>query len=448
MQKAMEVGSAVETPAAPMVEIVHGDYRCHPCVAICNNRQMLEAHLAGKKHVAKIALCGEAAFLPPTDLPDLPPRESETLTPAGRKRKNASAQGSFRCDICEIDFPSAFPFESHMQGKKHANKAQKKELGDTPTTLSCSICAVSTTCKDAYDMHVNGKKHAAKVASLEKNGEGGEKASDKESFHCEFCDVTVNNKDIFESHRNGKRHAEKVRKIAEGDSGVASQSFACELCQITVTSQTLLDAHLAGKKHMKKLGGGGGAESAVVGGGGATNGATNGAKPAKPAPETITCEVCKVTVNCQQLMDLHLKGKKHLKAIGEKDMPKKENLGEKDMPKKENLGDCSCNICGIQVTSPQLMESHLHGKAHAKKLKKVNEENASMMASSLIQTIREQTKEGDAKMEDLTSEKPLTERQPVAPLEQPQSIPTVAAVAAMPAAPASPARAPRSRRAN
>ena len=80
------------------------------------------------------------------------------------------------------------------QGKKHANKAQKKELGDTPTTLSCSICAVSTTCKDAYDMHVNGKKHAAKVASLEKNGEGGEKASDKESFHCEFCDVTVNNK--------------------------------------------------------------------------------------------------------------------------------------------------------------------------------------------------------------------------------------------------------------
>ena len=72
------------------------------------------------------------------------------------------------------------------------NKAQKKELGDTPTTLSCSICDVSTTCKDAYDMHVNGKKHAAKVEKLEKNGDGG--TADKESFHCEFCDVTVNNK--------------------------------------------------------------------------------------------------------------------------------------------------------------------------------------------------------------------------------------------------------------
>ena len=106
------MATTVSQPA-PMVEIINNDYRCLPCVAICNTRQMLESHLSGKKHVAKIALCGGADnFKPIADLPDLP---TENLTPAGKKRKNISAQGNFRCDLCEIDFPSAFPFESHMQ---------------------------------------------------------------------------------------------------------------------------------------------------------------------------------------------------------------------------------------------------------------------------------------------------------------------------------------------
>ena len=106
------VPTAVSQPA-PMIEIIHGAYRCLPCVAICNTRQMLDNHLVGKKHVAKIALCGgEVNFQSIADLPEL---QTENLTPAGKKRKNASAQGHFRCELCEIDFPSAFPFESHMQ---------------------------------------------------------------------------------------------------------------------------------------------------------------------------------------------------------------------------------------------------------------------------------------------------------------------------------------------
>ena len=63
------------------------------------------------------------------------------------------------------------------------NKVQKRELGDTPTTVSCEICSISTPDKNAYENHVNGKKHLAKVAKIEK-GEAG-------TFNCEFCNITV-----------------------------------------------------------------------------------------------------------------------------------------------------------------------------------------------------------------------------------------------------------------
>lgn len=510
----MEVAPAASAPA-PMVEVVNNDYRCLPCVAVCNTRQMLEAHLSGKKHVAKIALAGgPASFKPITDLPDLPPTES--LTPAGRKRKNLSAQGSFRCDTCEIDFPSAFPFESHMQGKKHMNKIQKKEVGDTPSTLSCALCSINAPSKDAYDLHVNGKKHLAKVAKLDQGGAaaaaGGAAPADSafqcedcnisttnaealelhkqgkkhlaklnrgtaESFHCEFCDVTVTNKDIFETHRNGKKHAEKVRKIAEGAAGGAAAEKTCDVCQITVqsqdmmekhmagkkhqkkvsgddsgdkpnghkpsgdkpkaepiacdacgisvTSQALMDAHLIGKKHLKKVGGGDGGDGAPA--------------AAKPPPGTFTCDVCSVSVTCQQLLDMHMQGKKHLKATGAAPAaPAGQPTASPSPKKKYDPAELTCNICCIQMNSPQMMATHLAGKSHGKKMLAANEENASALATSLIQSVREQSG-GDVNMADAADVKTLNGKPkgPAGVKEEARAIP-----------PSSPGRAPRSRRAN
>ena len=52
------------------------------------------------------------------------------------------------------------------------------------------------------------------------------------------------------------------------------------------------------------------------------------------------------------------------------------------------------------------MASHLAGKSHGKKMVAVNQENASALATSLIQSVRSET-EGDALMTDAEGVKPL-----------------------------------------
>jgi len=432
----MEVSLAqpASTAGAPavMVEIVNGEYRCHPCVAVCNNRQMLEAHVAGKKHTAKIALCGGAsAFQPATDLPDLPPRESQTLTPAGKKRKNLSAQGSFNCDVCEIDFPSAFPYESHMQGKKHLNKVQKRELGDAPTTVSCEICSISTPDKNAYENHVNGKKHLAKVAKIEK-GEAG-------TFNCEFCNITVQNQAIFETHRNGKKHADKVRKIAEGGSAEGGSApkatFPCDVCNVNLTSQIVLDAHVAGKKHQKMV--------------------SDGAKPKDAPPPQFKCDICLVTATSQELLDLHLQGKKHLKKTsgGGGDGGATNGATPEKKPKLPKAKDVDpalffCEICDMQMNGPVMMESHKAGKGHAKKAAAFNQQAASDLATSFVKSVREQTENNGtliAEQLEVKTDAPAQSQQAAPAPEQPAA--PIPAHATAPAVAASPGRS-RTRRAN
>ena len=140
--------------------------------------------------------------------------------------------------------------------------------------------------------------------------------------------------EFFEQHRNGKKHADKVRKIAEGASGTTSV-LKCDICNITVTSSALMETHLKGKKHLKALGG-----SAPDG---------TAAKPAEP----ITCDVCKLTVHSQQLMDAHLLGKKHLKAASG------------DAKGSEQI---TCDTCNVSVPGQEAMDAHVQGKKHRSKL--------------------------------------------------------------------------------
>jgi len=411
--------------AAVMVEIVNSDYRCHPCVAICNTRQMLEAHLSGKKHVAKIALCGGAtAFKPLTDLPDLPPRESKTLTPTGRKRKNVSAQGHFRCDICEIDFDSAFPFEAHMQGRKHMNKAQKKEQGDTPGDMRCEICSVSAPDKDAYDAHVNGKKHLAKVAFLEKNG-------DATDFKCDVCAVTATSAETLKTHLEGKRHLAKVGKasVGEGGSKEPAETFHCEFCNVSVNNKEIFDSHRNGKKHAEKV-------RKIAEGDG-------------EAKASFMCDICNVSAPCQDTLDLHLKGKKHLKKINYGLLPEP-GAAPASAPATPKKGvDSSlyfCQICSVQMNGPAMMESHLGGKSHMKKAAAANEQNASALATSFVKSIREQA-DSNGSLTGVKLEESVAEPQAQEVSKQPPAAP-IPALASNPAATASPARTARSKRAN
>ena len=107
------------------------------------------------------------------------------------------------------------------------NKVQKREQGDTPTTLSCVICSVLTPDKQAYDAHVNGKKHLAKVANLEKSSANGNDASS--DFRCEVCAISATDAGALQLHMEGKKHLTKVAK--------ASVTFHCVFCNVSVNNK-------------------------------------------------------------------------------------------------------------------------------------------------------------------------------------------------------------------
>lgn len=122
-----------------------------------------------------------------------------------------------------------------------------------------------------------------------------------------------------------------MRKIAEGASGEPT-TFPCELCNISLNSQAILDTHLSGKKHLK----------AVADGEKAKNGG------AAAAETTFKCDVCNVAAPSQEDLDKHLNGKRHQKAIGGgvSGVNGENGVSPAKAPKKEiDLTQFYCEIC-------------------------------------------------------------------------------------------------------
>lgn len=107
-------------------------------------------------------------------------RDGQSKTETHRPRKRALEE-QFRCDDCNIDLYSKVRFDSHMAGKKHANKVGKgnnsSTLSDTESgsNLRCDICNINFStfsrtdygAKSRLDGHLAGKKHAKMVSNLD-----------------------------------------------------------------------------------------------------------------------------------------------------------------------------------------------------------------------------------------------------------------------------------------
>jgi hypothetical protein len=97
----------------------------------------------------------------------------------------------------------------------------------------------------------------------------------------------------------------------------------------------------------------------------------------------------------------------------------------------------------LQLNSEKTYDSHLEGKAHQKKALLANQENASAMATSLIQSVRDETGGEEKKMDLSVAEPPPP--QPQQPFQQQQqAVPTTPQIAPSPA----PGRLARGRKPN
>ncbi|KAK9075477.1 hypothetical protein SSX86_003801 [Deinandra increscens subsp. villosa] len=238
-------------------------------------------------------------------------------------------------------------------------------------------------------------------------------------FKCEVCNITCNTEDLLEKHKQGKKHlkladdssanapktatpaiasetlvGELVNKQQQGllQHGARTDSIFCHLCNVVCYNQEIFQKHVVGKKHSAK---------AIIqlasqsGFFAATSYPSHGGSQKKPP--TFQCGLCKITCTSNELLKLHIAGKKHLNKLKESgqipnlplvnpDEGKTVNSDGSNRNGKKRAGSHedveskkqkvlqggaaldairTCDLCNVVCNSPTVYDAHLEGQKHA-----------------------------------------------------------------------------------
>ncbi|KAL8226612.1 hypothetical protein R6Q57_016444 [Mikania cordata] len=157
----------------------------------------------------------------------------------------------FKCEVCNITCNTEDLLEKHKKGKKHSKSLQK--LGDSSANATKMV--PPPVASESLVGELGNKQHG-----LVQHGVRAE------SIHCDLCNVVCYNQEIYQKHVVGKKHSAKEiiqlacksgflapTQYSSSGSQKKLNTFQCELCNITCTSNELLKMHIAGKKHVNKL---------------------------------------------------------------------------------------------------------------------------------------------------------------------------------------------------
>ncbi|CAL4196217.1 unnamed protein product [Meganyctiphanes norvegica] len=136
------------------------------------------------------------------------------------------------------------------------------------------------------------------------------------------------------------------------------ETFGCEVCKLEFTSQSIVDAHMAGAKHQRKLK----AQELLW-----KLQETESCFTHDEASGKLTCLVCDVELTSPQLLESHLAGTKHKNKCGKRGL-EGGNGTEPSKKGKSVPGEYHCKECQINCNSSQQMEQHVTSKKHLNKV--------------------------------------------------------------------------------
>ncbi|KAF5807267.1 putative transcription factor C2H2 family [Helianthus annuus] len=162
-------------------------FQCEVCNISCDTKDVLEKHKQGKKHLKRMKRLADLSANPPNMVP--PPVASETVVEELENKKQrllkngATAETLLSCDVCNVICNNQEGFQQHVASKKHAAKSviqlastnavfdatsdssgggsQKKLVG-----FPCEICKIVCTSGELLNTHIAGKKHLKKLKEL------------------------------------------------------------------------------------------------------------------------------------------------------------------------------------------------------------------------------------------------------------------------------------------
>lgn len=431
-----------------------GDNKCHICNATLANPEIARSHYDAKTHEKKVQLFLENLFKDSGETPPKRVRSWETgptynrgsaevanlvSKPAANTNslggfRNKSLQqrwvdlwdgplpsslvdlhGASRCGVCEVDISSLNVATAHYEGKPHAKKVREfcsKAGADIPrrknenqemTDKFCELCKVEFTSPTMAKSHYNGKEHVRREATGKEKikvvedktgrfGIGGnfktntgykpegvddvveealKNASEEEltwgamaevaelhpKFYCNVCNISLSSQTVYDSHIQGKNHKKKLNQPNESitntpvlkEGAVGSSNFRCDICDISVTSEEVLNTHLQGKNHRKKL-------SQSIG----FYGSTAVKKEVVGGSVNLRCDLCDITVTSQEILNTHMQGKNHKKKLSQ-------GIGSNGNAVKS----FHCDVCNVNTTDQNNLDMHLQGTKHNKMLRKM-----------------------------------------------------------------------------
>ncbi|KAL8216027.1 hypothetical protein R6Q57_022864 [Mikania cordata] len=395
-------------------------YHCKVCDISCNAKDMLMKHEQGKKHLKSLEKLTNSSTMAPKMVP--PPISSETVVGETENKMHRLLQNGaapdtlIYCDICNVICNNEEGFQKHVASKKHSAKSivqlastnavfdvTSDPHGDSQKKsepFQCEICQITCNSNEHLKLHIAGKKHLKKLQDLgqtpnlpltpvasqgtpptkpmenQQSNEGKIANSHKGKPVCELCKITCDTDEVFKIHLSGKKHLKKLkdsRKIPnlpltpivsqgtpvtnptvnlESNEGktvnLHEAKPVCELCGITCDTNEMLQIHIIGKKHQKNL-----EKSEIL----------IGPNPA-PSPEPVA--------EPKMIGPMQEKGKS---VISDGNSRKKKRGGidmdvEVKKQKVVQSGTSSdavqtCKLCNVVCNSPTVLFSHLAGQKHA-----------------------------------------------------------------------------------
>lgn len=239
------------------------------------------------------------------------------------------------CHLCDVELNSHIHARAHYCGKPHEKKA-KKFLEDW-------------VAQDPDNRQMPAKLQEAQQAFYENR-------PDHDPHYCDTCGVTHTSLMMATAHYQGKGHAKQLRKLGghvppsnsnkslggqEAMSGSGNRFF-CMPCQLHFKDSREYECHMYSSEHKM-------------------------AASSADQQWLWQCAVCRIQFPTQNQYNEHMSSYEH------KAKAARVNTGMDVDQLLSQLRDnpnsaLKCQVCNIQCTGKSMLEQHLAGKVHRKKL--------------------------------------------------------------------------------
>ncbi len=276
-----------------------------------------------------------------------------------------------RCGLCGVEFSSQSVARCHYSGRPHAKRSTavlEKWVSEDPSNRRMpTLKPLNVPNDNSQSFYENREDH--------------------DETYCQLCRIELTSKIVATMHYQGKNHAKMLRKreagidlnpewmpppqkqarqmLEEGELEDDKESrqgsgnrFFCMCCKLHFSSQDRYRCHLLSQEHRSKANNSDGGDVVPT----FTKVATSDSidqmlsKLRNNPKSMFDCSLCQVQCNSQDVLNTHLQGKQHAK-----------KLVLSQHQTQNGPSQFRCEICNIETTDQNGLEMHLAGKKHLKK---------------------------------------------------------------------------------